>query len=85
MPDCYKCEYRKSVPGDAHSSCHHPDFDHSNVTLQLACILGIPIQTSPTKIKVIGNKHGIRNGWFQHPFNFDPIWLEECNGFKEIK
>jgi len=33
-------------------------------------------------IKVKGNPHGIRQGWFGWPFNFDPVWLEECNGFE---
>ena len=23
-PDCYKCEYRGSAPGSAHSCCHYP-------------------------------------------------------------
>ena len=31
--------------------------------------------------KVKGSQHGIRNGWFFHPLNFDPVWLDECNGF----
>ena len=30
-----------------------------------------------------GNEHGIKEGWFMWPFNFDPIWLENCDGFKE--
>ena len=32
---------------------------------------------------VSGNKHGIKNGWFQWPFNFDPVWLERCDGFSD--
>ena len=41
-----------------------------------------------------GNHHGIEKGWFNHPMNFDPVWLEDpvikikCNGFerkKEVK
>jgi hypothetical protein len=24
----------------------------------------------------------MRNGWFCWPFNFDPVWLEACDGFK---
>ena len=24
-----------------------------------------------------GNPHGIRNGWFFYPFNFDPTWKEK--------
>lgn len=33
------------------------------------------------KAKVKGNKHGIMHGWFMWPLNFDPTWLEACNGF----
>jgi hypothetical protein len=29
-----------------------------------------------------GDEHGIRNGWFNHPFNFDPTWLRRCDGFE---
>ena len=31
---------------------------------------------------VTGNPHGISNGWFMWPFNFDPAWLESCDGFE---
>jgi hypothetical protein len=31
--------------------------------------------------KVEGNLHGIRSGWFLWPINFDPVWLEACDGF----
>jgi hypothetical protein len=34
-------------------------------------------------LSVYGNPHGIKNGWFAWPFNFDPVWLESCNGFEE--
>lgn len=33
--------------------------------------------------KVQGNSHGVQRGWFMWPFNFDPIWLDQCDGFKE--
>ena len=33
--------------------------------------------------KVVGDKHGIRMGWFMWPFNFDPAWLLSCDGFSE--
>ena len=35
--------------------------------------------------KVKGDPHGIKSGWFMWPFNFDPTWLEECDGFESIK
>jgi hypothetical protein len=33
---------------------------------------------------VTGHAHGYKNGWFMHPFNFDPIWLLTCNGYEPI-
>lgn len=32
---------------------------------------------------VVGNQHGINNGWFAWPLNFDPIWLISCDGYSE--
>ena len=34
---------------------------------------------------VVGDEHGIGNGWFSHPSNFDPVWLVSCDGFKQIE
>lgn len=29
-----------------------------------------------------GNEHGIRNSWFNYPFNFDPVWMtKECSNY----
>jgi len=33
--------------------------------------------------KVTGHSSGIRNGWFMWPLNFDPTWLESCDGFSD--
>ena len=32
---------------------------------------------------VKGDEHGIKMGWFWHPFNFDPAWLISCDGYEE--
>lgn len=32
---------------------------------------------------VVGDEHGIKNGWFFHPFNFDPVWLQFCTAYEE--
>lgn len=37
------------------------------------------------KANVSANRHGINNGWFQWPLNFDPTWLTACDGYEEIK
>ena len=88
-PDCYKCIHRGNLPGDAHSCCRHP----ANAELlnnPLAQILGVfasvgrvdPIKMQ-TKVNVKGNPTGIKRGWFNWPVNFDPTWLEACDGFEE--
>jgi hypothetical protein len=33
--------------------------------------------------EVVGNAHGVRNGWFFWPINFDPVWLQNCTGFEK--
>jgi len=31
-----------------------------------------------------GNTHGIANGWFMYPFNFDPTWkTKDCANYQE--
>ena len=40
---------------------------------------------SNTHAKVVGAKHGRVNGWFYWPVNFDPIWLEKCDGFERVE
>lgn len=86
---CYKCEYRGSVPGSAHSRCNHPSIETDPIN-EVFGILGSVGRAVPTptpkqsKIEVKGDPHGIRKGWFMWPFNFDPTWLVECNGFKEV-
>jgi hypothetical protein len=32
---------------------------------------------------VTGNAHGTSLGWFRWPLNFDPTWLETCDGFSD--
>ena len=89
-PDCYKCKWRKNCAwGDSHSRCEHPKNQAILETsiLKVMSILASVGRVTPTScmgIYVRGNPYGIKKGWFNYPFSFDPIWLEECNGF-EIK
>ena len=32
---------------------------------------------------VLGNIFGIKKGWFNWPYDFDPTWLESCDGFSD--
>jgi len=66
-PKCYDCKWRGDLVGDAHSKCDHPD--------------AIVEKTTGAGLNIKGNEHGIANGWFAWPWNFDPTWLENCDGF----
>ena len=91
--NCYECQYRGSVPGDAHSCCNHPTNKavNDNPMLGLMAIFAsvgrVPPIEIPNRLNVKGDAHGIRHGWFNWPFNFDPVWLLSCDGFtsKEAK
>lgn len=85
---CYQCQYRSDVPGSAHSRCKHPAFAATlddplaNVLSIFASVgRGVPVQAVSEECRVIGHPHGIQRGWFNHPYDFDPVWLQECNGF----
>ena len=84
--NCYKCEYRGNVPGDAHSCCNHPKVSNDNPLSQLMAMLRRPINSSvdpaAEELNIQANAHGVRSGWFCWPMNFDPVWLENCDGFK---
>ena len=83
--NCYKCQHRGNVPGDTHSCCNHPLAGHDN--LELMVKFAVYFGAFGLPFKITADAHGIRQGWFYWPVNFDPIWLIICEGFtkKEIK
>ena len=87
----YECVHRGEVPGSAHSSCKHPATRNPIDENPLTALVGIMgrrtgMTSVPSKaaavLNVRGNAHGIKNGWFIWPVNFDPTWLEHCDGFE---
>jgi hypothetical protein len=90
-PNCYDCMYREGVPGSAHSSCGHPEAEGEKTPLgNLMSIFASvgrvgPIIGNGTKLGVTGDPTGVKNGWFNWPYNFDPVWLQSCGGFKKEK
>ncbi len=86
-PNCYECKHRDGVPGSAHSRCRHPSVDTGDALSEVLSILGKragPIGPQSSALNVTGNAHGIREGWFNWPYNYDPTWLKSCDGF-EVK
>jgi hypothetical protein len=90
--DCYQCEYREEVAGSSHSSCNHPSVKtiKENPMLGLLAIFASvgrvdPVAVTPEDMKIKLNEYGVKNGWANFPFNFDPLWIENCDGFVDIK
>ena len=77
--NCYSCKHKGSVPGSAHSSCKHPVFDNFEIKMKAAIVCNAYGTNGFAK----GNSHGVRSGWFNHPLDFDPVWLEECVGYEQ--
>lgn len=67
--NCHECQHSHAIPGDCHIDCQEG--------LRQCFVIGVP-----RTIKVALNEHGVKNGWALWPFNFDPIWVQECNSFK---
>lgn len=87
-PNCYKCKYKGEVPGSAHSSCAHPVVPKGDAFGNLMATFASVGRVMPTvnleaaaKLNIAANPHGIRKGWFNWPYNFDPVWLQRCDGF----
>ena len=81
-PNCYECRYRGDVPGDAHSCCHHPLVKQDdNPFGALVDMLAGKNTAAAKQLNITANPTGIRRLWFLWPANFDPVWLETCNGF----
>ncbi len=83
--DCYKCKFRGTLAGSAHSCCEHPEATKkADGMAGLASVMsgGSPIIGDPEKLNIKGHPQGIRGGWFRWPSNFDPRWLANCDGFK---
>ena len=88
-PNCYNCKHRGTLPGNSQSKCCHPDVE-GDLLGQLKHILGITSDSvinpgARDKLCVKGDSRGIQSGFFNWPFNFDPIWLEACNGYNPIE
>lgn len=84
MSDCYKCLHRGDIPGDRHSCCKHPVLgDNQDFFNLLDLVVTGKAKKAAGELNIRALSQGVRNGWFMWPANFDPIWLTNCDGFKE--
>jgi len=88
-PNCYECKYKGKVPGSAHICCNHPSVKESkNPQSELLAIFASigrvqPVMNNFSILNIKADPHGIKKGWFNFPWNFDPVWLENCDGFEQ--
>lgn len=83
--NCYECAHRGNVPGSAHSSCDvlRARTGKSGGEMLAAMVMMTSGVVDVAGVRVSGNHHGIRSGWFSWPVDYDPAWLTECTGFEE--
>ena len=73
----------RTIPGDAHLECKHPKINDSDRVLSgFSMMMGLPTPAAK-RLNVSGDVTGIKRGWFMWPINFDPTWLETCDGFEK--
>lgn len=85
---CYDCKWREVIPGDAHSECRHPRMSDEGLRLLVLLAGCLDEARYAAILKAIGVefKHtGYSCGWFAWPDNFDPVWLESCTLYEQVK
>ena len=85
--NCHDCKYKKSIPGDAHIRCGRFDkaIESSPEASLIAAFGGIHLGLE-NLLGMKANPHGVKKGWCNFPFNFDPCWLDgQCKGFDPIQ
>lgn len=88
--DCYTCQWRGYVPGSVHTRCNHPSLNKSVINNPMTEVMAIfasvgrapAMNVSTKELNIQGHPHGIEKGWFNFPWNFDPVWLENCDGYE---
>ena len=71
---CYECVYRGTLAGDCHSRCLHPLAQYGPGRSYADC---------REALNIIADSYGMAAGYFLWPINFDPVWLRECDGFRQ--
>jgi len=87
---CDKCLFQGTLENSRHSTCKHPEVKSIINDSELLKILidaiseGTPMIGLFNGFRIEREQQGIDGDWCLWPFNFDPIWIKECTGFKEM-
>lgn len=85
-PDCYKCKWRRATEFSHHSRCAHPLLSAVPGAECLPLVFMLNGLRSPfeKRLNLSYSRYGFNSGWFFWPINFDPVWLDTCDGFETI-
>lgn len=82
---CYDCKHRRRLVLDGHSECLHPKIGTADQMLSPLMLINGLSSGAVKRLNITANARGIKHGWFMWPINFDPVWLESCDGFEALK
>jgi len=83
--DCYRCKHSEEIPGSAHRKCMYALREmgiESNPFTKMVSIFG-GVLKDVKGMEVVINEIGIKGGWVSFPFNFDPLWIVDCDRYEE--
>jgi hypothetical protein len=75
--NCYECKHRRNLAGSCNSTCAAlPVKDQFGAAV-------VVMMTGGYAGKIQGHPHGVQNGWFNWPLDFDPTWVKGCYYFEK--
>ena len=91
--ECHKCIHKGINPGTAHIKCVHPlvrehTEDPMSAMMAIFASVGrVAPQVSEISIEmgVVLHDAGVRNGWANWPWSYDPVWVTHCDKFEEAE
>lgn len=97
-PNCFQCIHRSKVISfeqdkSSHSCCNHPvtksdlEDPYKNVLATLAYVGRVePIVSESAKgLNIQINEQGFGKGHANWPWDYEPIYIENCDGFESVK
>lgn len=79
QPNCYECRHRRTIPGDAHSRCSHPEVKKTSIS---DCFMSGLAEAYLGKAELARIALDVRGGGQTWPANFNPAFLTSCRGFE---
>lgn len=82
-----KCKWQGRLVWSTHIRCMHPLVSESLYRVARVFLLEPgnyhhAIRGLMRQMGVTVNEAGVRNGWCNWPFDFDPVWLDSCKMFE---